>query len=97
MNFTMTAKQKSDATIYISVTTLITVLGIFWYVAQWMAKTDNRLEQLEQHTKNEVLHMSLEKRINLFVPRVEIESNMKAIREDLKDIKSQLRELNKTK
>lgn len=50
-------------------------------------KIVNRLTVVERHSQSDVDHMSMEKKIKLFVPRIELENTMRLQREQLSEVK----------
>lgn len=60
----------------------ITMGAIAW------GKISNRMEVVERHSINDGPHMSMEKKIQLFVPRVELENNLRQQRDQISEVKS---------
>ena len=50
-----------------SLSTLLIVMGILVNSAFWKQRVDDRLENVENHTTSEVVHMPLEDKINMLV------------------------------
>ena len=48
------------------------------------------LKHLDAHVSDEAVHMSFERKIEIFVPRVELDSRMEAIKQQLNRIEKKL-------
>lgn len=72
----MTVAQKSfiknNIPSWINVTTLMVVVSFVIYQSRWQEKVDT-------HIYNESIHIPFEKKIQIFVPRVEIDSRLSNI------------------
>ena len=69
---------------------------LLFLLAQFVAsirkstRIDGRLDQLEQHAKNEEKHWTTEKKMKVFVPRTEIEQRFDNVDRILKRIDKKL-------
>lgn len=88
----MTQQQKtilkSNSILGISFSTLIVVLGFVINQSKWQEKVDlhiidysKQVLKIEKHAENKTLHMPTTEKIVMFVPRTEIEKELKAINE----------------
>lgn len=66
---------KHNIPSWINVTTLIVIISFIIYQSRWQ-------EQVDSHIKNESIHMQFEKKIQVFVPRIELDKRLQNI-EDL--------------
>jgi len=67
----------------ISLSTLITVLSFIVYQAKWQAKVD-------EHMNDTSVHIPFEKKIQIFVPRVEIDARLIGIEKALARIENKI-------
>ena len=86
----MTLQQKNSIISYFTIANFVVIIGFVWHQAQWQEKTNNKIEYLEEHAKNNVLHMPFEEKIQVFVPRVELEGRMNNIQHTLEKIENKL-------
>lgn len=70
---------------------IIVLVGVIWQQAKWQQEVDGRLNVLEDFTKNTTVHMPFEKKIEVFVPRIELDSRLRNIESNLVDIKEWLK------
>ena len=72
----MTVQQKNfvknNFPMWINLTTLTALLSFIIYQSRWQEKVDT-------HISDQSLHISFEKRIQIFVPRVEIDARLSNI------------------
>jgi hypothetical protein len=72
----MTVAQKSfiknNIPSWINVTTLMVVVSFVVYQSRWQEKVDT-------HIFNESIHIPFEKKIQIFVPRIELDSRLSNI------------------
>ena len=72
----MTVAQKSfikyNIPSWINLTTLTAILGFIIYQSKWQEHVDN-------HIDDKSIHMQFEKKIQIFVPRVELDSRLSNI------------------
>ena len=72
----MTVAQKSfiknNIPSWINVTTLMVVVSFVSYQSKWQEHVDN-------HIDDKSIHMQFERRIEIFVPRIEIDSRLSNI------------------
>lgn len=88
----MTHEQKNFIkNNWLTATNLIFLIGIFINQAKWQERVDNKLEEFDRHSKNEVLHMPFREKIQVFVPRVELDSRLRNIENSLTEIKESLK------
>jgi hypothetical protein len=67
----------------INFATIITLVGFIISQSRWQENVDNRLNSLELHTKNVNMHMPFERKIEVFVPRVELDGRLQSIQNSL--------------
>lgn len=80
----MTVQQKNYVKHNVfNVSTLIAVIGFIIYQAGWQSTVD-------AHMLNESVHMKFEKKIQIFVPRVELTSEFKNLKDQLTRIEGKL-------
>ena len=60
-------------------TFLFSFIGIMATVFIWVGGLQSDISSLKDHSKNETLHMPFDKKIEVFVPRVELDSRLKNI------------------
>ena len=72
---------------WITLANLILLITIVAYLSRWQERTDNRLERIEQHAIDKEVHMSFKEKIQVFVPRVELDSRLLNIEKSLDEIK----------
>lgn len=87
----ITNEKKIPLTNIFSFSTLVVVLSFVIYQSKWQQKVDEHIVSFERHQVNKTLHMPLQDKINLFVPRVELDNRLKNIEELLKDLKTELK------
>ena len=63
----------------IPLTTLFTVLSFIVYQSRWQSKVDN-------HIEDSSLHMPFERKIEVFVPRVELDGRIENIEKSQEEI-----------
>jgi hypothetical protein len=76
---------------YFTIGNTILLVGILVSQVRWQTQVDNRLQVLETHANDKVVHMPLDEKINLFVPRVEIYGQLNDIKASLQEIKADLK------
>jgi hypothetical protein len=86
----MTLQQKNSIISYFTIANFVVIIGFVWHQAQWQEKTNNKIEYLEEHAKNNVLHMPFEKSARVFVPRVELDGRLNNIQYTLEKIENKL-------
>ena len=86
----MTTQQKNNLSSYFTIANFVLILGFVWHQAQWQKSIDGKIEVLEEHTKNEIIHPSVESRIKLFVPRVELDGRLNNLQYSLDKIEKKL-------
>jgi hypothetical protein len=65
----------------IPLTTLFTVLSFIVYQSRWQSKVDN-------HIEDSSLHMPFERKIEVFVPRVELDGRIENIEKSQEEIQA---------
>ena len=60
-------------------TFLFSFIGVMASVFVWVGGLQSDISSLKDHSKNETLHMPFDKKIEVFVPRVELDSRLKNI------------------
>ena len=56
-----------------SITAAILVMSNIVFCVKWMSDIENRMEMVEEHSKNSDVHMPWEKKIDIFITRREAE------------------------
>lgn len=74
----------------INFATIVTLIGFIVSQSKWQESVNNRLYTLEKHSINETMHMPFERKIEVFVPRVEIDSRLKSIEHTLERIEKKM-------
>ncbi|MGB0896875.1 MAG: hypothetical protein ACPGRW_06105 [Flavobacteriaceae bacterium] len=88
----MTTEQKRFVkTNWISFSTLVVLVGFIVQQSRWQQSVDNRISVLEHYSEDETKHMPFEKRIEIFVPRIELDSRLRSIENSLIEIKQSLK------
>ena len=89
----MTVQQKNfvknNFPMWINLTTLTALLSFIIYQSRWQEKVDT-------HISDQSLHISFEKRIQVFVPRIELDkrlSNIENSQEKLENKQDQIIEI----
>ena len=75
----------------INFATIVTLVGFIISQSRWQENVDNRLNSLELHTKNNTMHMPFERKIEVFVPRVELDGRLKSIENSLIRIEKKIK------
>jgi hypothetical protein len=92
----MTAENKRYIkTHWITFANLILLLGIVVQQSRWQQSVDNRLEAFEEHRMDREMHMPIQDRIQLFVPRVELDNRLNRMEDALIKIDNKIDRLNK--
>jgi len=76
---------------YFTVGNTILLLGILVSQVRWQTKVDSRLQMLESHAYDKVVHMPLKEKYDVFVPRVEIDSRLSNIEYAIKELSSDIK------
>ncbi len=71
---------------------LIMLIGLIIKLSMWMQSTNDQIELLNLHKNNTSIHTPFEKKILLFVPRIELESKFDNITNQLDRIEKKLDE-----
>lgn len=75
---------------YVTVANLIILLTFTWNQSGWQKETEKDIETLKAHAINETLHMPFDKKIQVFVPRVELDERLESIKIQLDRIEKKL-------
>ena len=75
----------------INFATIVTLVGFIISQSRWQENVDNRLNSLELHTQNNTMHMPFERKIEVFVPRVELDGRLKSIENSLIRIEKKIK------
>ena len=86
----MTSQQKSTLGTYFTIANFLVLIGFIWQQAQWQKNVENDIETLQKHAEDQIVHMPFEKKIEVFVPRVELEGRMNNIQYTLEKIENKL-------
>lgn len=85
---------------WINVATLFSVLGFAFTFGTWIANFEKDIQNLKEkqlefdvHKKDQILHMPMERSIEVFVPRVELDSRFQNIEKILEKIDKKLDKL----
>lgn len=70
---------------------ILVLLGVLIQQAKWQQEVDSRLSVLEKHTLDTTMHMPFERKIEVFVPRIELDARLRNIELSLNEIKETLR------
>ena len=70
---------------------IIVLVGVIWQQAKWQQEVDGRLNVLEDFSRNTTVHMPFEKKIEVFVPRIELDARLRSIENSLNEIKQSLK------
>lgn len=76
---------------YFTIGNTILLLGILVSQVRWQTQVDSRLMVLESHTFDRVVHMPLEDKINLFIPRVELDGRLSNIEDAIKELSTDIK------
>lgn len=95
----MSTNQKTVVNIFLQLGTVISVLSMFFYIGSFTSDakhkqfdTSSQKEAVIRHYKNKRLHMPLEKKQVFFVPRVEYNLDVGNIKEDVAEMKADLKD-----
>jgi len=100
----MTQKQQNFIRDnWINFSTLVIVIGFIWNQGKWQQNVDNHInkEYVEfkdlfiRHYDDKSSHMPFEDKIELFVPRVEIEARLTNIEVLLKEVRDEVKQRNR--
>lgn len=76
---------------FISMSTFVVLIGFIVQQSKWQQNVDNRLLNLEHHSINKEMHMPFKDKIEIFVPRVEINGRLENIDKSLDEIKADIK------
>lgn len=76
---------------YFTIGNTILLLGILITQVRWQTQVDNRLQILELHVIDKAVHQPFEDKIQVFVPRVEIDARLRNIESSLQEIESDIK------
>lgn len=70
-----------------SISTLVLLIGFIVQQSKWQQKTEDDIQLLRHefidHKSDSELHMTLKDKIDLFVPRVELEKDLQSIKDNM--------------
>lgn len=72
----MTVPQKDTLKTYVTFANLILLLGIVVQQARWQQKIDGKIDEFNNHKDDTELHMPFKEKVQLFVPRYEIDRRL---------------------
>jgi hypothetical protein len=75
---------------WMTLANLIILLTLVFNVGKWQNGVDKDIDSLKEHSVNETLHMPLERKIQVFVPRVELDARLKNMEVMLKRIDNKI-------
>lgn len=76
---------------WISFSTLVVLVGFIVQQSRWQQSVDNRITSLEEHSEDITKHMPFKDKIEIFVPRIELDSRLRSIENSLIEIKQSLK------
>jgi hypothetical protein len=88
-------KIKQGVKDWFSVANFFLLLTIVWYSAQWQKDIENRIDAVEKNLQDESMHPSFYSLSKMFVPRTELEIKLDVIIETMKEMKSDIKNLEK--
>jgi len=87
----MTVQQKNYfKNNWMTLANLMILLTLVWNTGRWQQGVEKDIDVLNTHAKNTTLHMPFDKKIEVFVPRVELDSRLKNIELMLDRIESKI-------
>lgn len=87
----MTAEQKSFIKQnWLTATNLVFLVAIIINQAKWQQHVDSKLLEFDKHVNNQTMHMPFKEKVEIFVPRIEIDSRLKNIENTLLKIENKL-------
>jgi len=87
----MTTKQVTFAkTNWMSLANMILLISLIIRISMWAQATSDDIELLKNHTIDTTLHMPFSQKIQVFVPRIELDSRMENISKQLDRIEKKL-------
>ena len=89
-DFKMTLQQKNSIISYFTIANFVVIIGFVWHQAQWQENVEDDIETLQKHAEDQIVHMPFEKKIQVFVPRVELEGRLNNIQCTLEKIENKL-------
>ena len=76
---------------WITVANLLLLIGIIVQQSKWQQNVDNKIDEFENHAIDKEMHMPFKDKIEIFVPRVELDGRLKNIEATLLEIKTDLK------
>lgn len=64
----------------------VVLIGLFAQQVRWQQSVNMKIAELEKHADSKEIHMGLDKKFQLFIPRVELDSRLKSIENILNTI-----------
>ena len=87
----MTIQQKNYIKDnWMTLANLVILLTLVWNTSRWQQGVEKDIDALKEHTINETLHMPFEKKIQVFVPRIELDSRLENMEKTLKRIEDKI-------
>ena len=89
----MTTEQKSFIKQnWLTATNLVFLIAIVVNQAKWQQTVDSKIIEFDRHINNEIQHMPFQEKIEVFVPRIELDNRLLNIENTLQDIKQAINE-----
>lgn len=70
---------------------ILVLVGFIINQSQWQKSVDSEIELNKQHRFDSEMHMPFKEKVQVFVPRIEIDSRLKNIENTLIEIKDNLK------
>ena len=87
----MTVEQKNFLKQnWLTATNLLFLVVIIINQAKWQQQVDNKIVEFDKHMASETEHMPFQDKIEIFVPRIELDSRLKGIENTLIKIERKL-------
>ena len=87
----MTVEQKNFLKQnWLTATNLVFLVAIIINQAKWQQQVDNKIIEFDRHMNNEIQHMPFQEKIEVFVPRIELDSRLLVIEKTLQKIEAKL-------
>lgn len=87
----MTATQKNYIkSNWITFANLILLLGIVVQQSRWQQKIDSKIDEFDYHKRDTELHMPFKEKVQVFVPRYEIDRRLDNIERMVTKIEQKL-------
>jgi len=73
---------------WLTVANIVLLIGIIVQQSQWQKSVDKDLELFQNHVRDKEMHMPFEQKIQVFVPRVELEGLLRNMQRTLDRIEN---------